>query len=235
MAVMMFCLGDRKSSEPDVAVVEPVLRLPGDRLDLLADSLLSASQFATNVGPVTVRPGRLDEDAAQVRVARLGDGSAPHPLAARVLAGDRPGVAHQLSRPGEAAELPDLGHDGRGGEPCQASYGLQSLDDSADRRRRRLDRLVDRSAGVIDFGHVVEQRGIQRELLQAQRLDPVQVFQRPALDPLRRPQSSSEQELLQPMPSAQLVLLRRLWARTRSRSASCAASGTQTAVRSPLR
>src|SRR5882672_2204596 len=106
-------LGLAAGGEPDIAVMESVLRLPGNRLDLLARAFLPAPQLAADVGPVAVRPGRFDEDAAQVRIARLGDGSALHPLAARVLAGDCSCVSHQLPWLGEAGELPHFGHDGR--------------------------------------------------------------------------------------------------------------------------
>src|SRR5882672_3250416 len=70
-------LGLAAGGEPDIAVMESVLRLPGNRLDLLARAFLPAPQLAADVGPVAVRPGRFDEDAAQVRIARLGDGFAP--------------------------------------------------------------------------------------------------------------------------------------------------------------
>src|SRR5207237_8817258 len=68
--------------EPDVAVVQPVLRFPGDLLHLLARVRLAPPQLAAHVGPMAIRPGRLDEDATQVRIAGLGDRAAPHPLAA---------------------------------------------------------------------------------------------------------------------------------------------------------
>src|SRR5207249_1880271 len=80
-------LGLALADQSAIAAVQSVLRLPGDRLDLLAQSGLALQQLAAHRRPVPVRPGRLPDDAPQVRVAGLGDAAPSDPLATRVLPG----------------------------------------------------------------------------------------------------------------------------------------------------
>src|SRR6266404_2379878 len=74
------------SDEARVAIVQTVLRLPGDLLHLRALSGLARSQLGADGRSVPVGPGRLDENAAQVRISGLGDGPTPDTVAAGVLA-----------------------------------------------------------------------------------------------------------------------------------------------------
>lgn len=69
-------------------------------------------------------------------------------------------------------------------------------------------------------------------VLEALLLDPAELLARPGRSTCGRPASLAQQELAQSVAGSQLIARR---ARTRSRSASCAASGTHTAVRSPAR
>ena len=60
--------------------MEPVLSLPGNFFDFLADSLLTLVQGGPDRGSVSVGPGGLDHHPAQMSVAGLGDGSALYPF-----------------------------------------------------------------------------------------------------------------------------------------------------------
>src|SRR6202140_2841201 len=112
--------------EAPVAVVQAQLRPPGDRADLGRLSLLTQLQALADAGGVAVVPGRLDQYAAHVSVAGLGDRPEPSLRTARVLGGDHSQVPHQLARMREAPEVPELGDDGGGGDevkPAQAHHG----------------------------------------------------------------------------------------------------------------
>src|SRR5881628_2779088 len=99
-----------------VARMEPMLRLPGDRFDLLTEPALAGAQGVPDRRAVAVGMGRLHQDAAQVGIARLGDGPTPRLGPARVLARYGSAVAHELAGVREAGELADLGDDRHGAE-----------------------------------------------------------------------------------------------------------------------
>lgn len=84
------------SQELAIARVQPELRLPADRFDLLTESGLAFPQCAANGRPVPIGPRRLDGDAPQMRVAGLGDPATARARATRILARAHPAVAHQL-------------------------------------------------------------------------------------------------------------------------------------------
>ena len=67
--------------------MQPDLRLPGDLFDRFRHPLLSLAQPGTNGGPITIAPGRFNNDPSEMRVACFGDASPPGSLAAGVLRG----------------------------------------------------------------------------------------------------------------------------------------------------
>src|ERR1700686_356632 len=105
--------------EAPVAVVQAQLRPPGDRADLGRLSLLTQLQALADAGGGAGVPGRLDQYAAHVSVAGLGDRPEPSLRTARVLGGDHSQVPHQLARMREA---PSIG-DHRGGCPHSSVEG----------------------------------------------------------------------------------------------------------------
>src|SRR5512141_737088 len=111
------------ADEASVAAVEPDLRLArvlGDAGRLVAERLACPGPEG---GSMAVAPTRLDEDAAGVAVAGLGDPASPLLAAAGVLAGDEADEGHELARALEATEVVDLGeedHGGEGGDAPQA-------------------------------------------------------------------------------------------------------------------
>ena len=64
-----------------IARVQPVLRFPGDRFHLFTDGLLTLEERPPPGRPVSVRPGRFNHDAPQVRIAGLGNAAAADPVA----------------------------------------------------------------------------------------------------------------------------------------------------------
>src|SRR6266508_1286783 len=112
------------ADEVAVAIVEADLRLPGARERLGRDEPLVRPDAGGEARRVLVVPGRLDEQAAGVAVAGLGERAAGAPLAGGVLADGEPEEAHQLARRGEAAEVADLGEQaerGQGGDAAEAA------------------------------------------------------------------------------------------------------------------
>ena len=91
--------------------MQPVLRLPGDLLDLFRNPLLSLAQRRPDAWPEPIAPGRFDGDSSQMRVACLGDASALRSLAAGVLAGNRAAITHQLPSAFKAGDIAQLRRD----------------------------------------------------------------------------------------------------------------------------
>src|SRR3989449_6264062 len=211
-------LGLALADQPAVTVVQPVLGLPSDRFDLLAQTLLALAQRPKDCRAVPIGPGGLTYDAAQVRVAGLGDGAAPGAAAARVFAGNGSAVAHELARAGEAGQSTDLGDHGGRGHLGDAPQGLQRLDDRPHGLRGRHHRRVngplqpcDATASVIHLREVVEQHRLLRRALEVHLLPhPVEVLLRPGLDLLRGSPAVPQQELVQSVSRPQLVALGRL-------------------------
>src|ERR1035438_10866679 len=79
-----------------VALMQSVLRLPGDFLDLLRHPLLPFAQLRPQARPQPIAPGRFDGDSSQMRVAGFGDAAASGSLAGGLLAGHCTAVTHQL-------------------------------------------------------------------------------------------------------------------------------------------
>src|SRR5207302_1173427 len=78
------------SLKAPVAVVEAQLCTPGDGTDRGGLSLLTQLQSAAQAGGVAVVPGRLDQYAANVTVAGLGDRTEPSLGTGAVLRGNQP-------------------------------------------------------------------------------------------------------------------------------------------------
>ena len=67
------------SRECSKARIQPVLGFPRNRFDLLIDRRVPLPERRPDRGTMAIAPRRLNEHAAQVRVARLGDRSAVGP------------------------------------------------------------------------------------------------------------------------------------------------------------
>ena len=212
---LLLVLAPSPSSTP-VATVQPVLRLPGDRLHLLAQPFLALAQRGTLAGPMAVGPGRLDHDAPQVRVARLGDRPAPHLVPARVLARHHAAVAHQLSRMREARELSELATIVTADtfaiprSACRAA--ITSRIASGAVRHRVVDRPLqplDPLPRAIHLVQVVEQDGlVSADARSAPPCESTPDASRVhAFILVRTTPALAQQKLPQPMPMAQLIPL----------------------------
>ncbi|MCX6632949.1 MAG: hypothetical protein NTW28_35580 [Candidatus Solibacter sp.] len=126
--------------------MEPLLRLPGDLLGLLANrqALLPSCQQADYVRSVLIRPCRLPDDPSEVTIAGFRDASALHPITAAVLARHHTAVAHQFPGVWEARQGTEFGNDGCRRGLRDPTQGLQSFDHGPDLRRRMADGFVNR-------------------------------------------------------------------------------------------
>ena len=161
-------------------------------------------------------------------------------LAGRVLADDHAEIAHQLARIGEAARIADLGDDrGRVDQPIAAQH-LQRLDQPGQRPvRHQLGDVIAQTVAprcrLVERRRAARQPAADAPAAANDRLpQPSPVLLRPGLAGIarcpgatgsRRGVGGSGSDLPPAPPRA----------RTRSRIASCAASGTHTAVSSSAR
>src|SRR6266540_3932143 len=148
--------------EAAITTTEALLRFPGEGRDRLWLTALALPEALGALRTEAVRPRGFDQDPAQVGIAGLGDRPAVDARAARMLGGNRPAVAHELARMGEARERPDFAHDGGRRELADPAEALQGGDDGAQRggsgvdgrSERRLEALHP-GGGVIDLVEVV--------------------------------------------------------------------------------
>ncbi len=110
------------------ARAEPQLGLPGDGANLLWHVLLALEEVATDRGRVVVRPRRLAEHAADMRVAALGDPPLAPSLASGILRRDHADEVHEVLRT-EAGEIAELRDHRDGDNEREAAQGLEGLDD----------------------------------------------------------------------------------------------------------
>src|SRR5882672_3416447 len=81
------------------------LRPPGDVADGFRYSCLSGGDDACDPRRIAIGPGRLDQRAPRVAVARLGDRALVPVLPGGVLARHQAQVTHELARRGKAGEI----------------------------------------------------------------------------------------------------------------------------------
>ena len=223
-----------------VAPVEPVVRLPHLGPQRRRQALAPPLDRLADLRRQAVAPGRLDQHAARLGVAGLGDRTPSQPVAARLLARPQPEIRHHRRRRGEAPRIADLRHQDHRGHRVDPVQRLQR------RHRRRQVPVLRRRQ---------HRRGQQLDplLVVADRLDRVLLDQFAAPDPRSagRPATPSAAASNAPCPhstgrapaaarsAAGAPDLRALTAarrpRTRPRTASCRWSGTQTGTTSPAR
>ena len=200
-----------------IARVQPVLRLPGDRFHLFTDGLLTLEERPPPGRPVSVRPGRFNHDAPQVRIAGLGNAAAADPVTAGVLAGHRAAVAHQLPGPAKARDLAEFGHDRGRRYLRDSAQRLQRGDHRPHRGRGRLHRRIqgrlepcEAIGHVVDLVEIIQERRLLRRFGKPHALHPLEMPLSPAVDAGGRAPAVSQQKLPQPMARTQLIFLRRL-------------------------
>ena len=199
-----------------IAPVQPVLRLPRDRVDLVTGALLALEERPPAGGPVPVRPGRLNDDPSQMCIAGLGNAATADPVAAGMLAGHRAAIAHQLRGPGKTRDLAEFGHDRGRGHLRDPTQGLQRLDRNP-HRCGCLHRLVKRvleprqaCGHMLDLVEIVPERRLVRRVGKPYALDPQEMPLGPGVHTGGPAPPVSQQKLSQAMARAQLVFLRRL-------------------------
>src|SRR6202034_2349184 len=201
--------------EARVTLMQAVLRLPGHGGHRRAATALPDRESLADGGWMSIGPGRLHHNPAQVRITGLANGPATHALPARVLARDGAGVGHQLARVFEARELTHLGHDRNGTDLCDPTQALQGIDHRAHLRRQSLDRCVDRAlqarnalGRMLDLVQVVAEGDLLCGVLEVHRaLDPMQVLLGPRARAFGGMPPVAQQELAQSVTGAQLITL----------------------------
>ena len=108
--------------------MQPLLSGPRLRDDVGRRPLLSLPESSPDKRMMSVVPGGLHQDAAEVSIAGLGNRSARLLRAAGMLRGDPPDKRHRLRRTAEAARVAELGGDGQRGQIIDAAEAAQSLD-----------------------------------------------------------------------------------------------------------
>lgn len=119
--------------ETPVAGVEPNLGTITMVHDLVGLSLVAASEAGTNVGSVSVRPSGLDQYPPDVTIAGLGYGSAVLAGPARVFGRHKPGKGHEARSVAKAAEVANLGREGRRRQCVDASQTAKVRDGLGER------------------------------------------------------------------------------------------------------
>jgi len=113
--------------EAEVAAVEPLLGFPGVGDDLRGLALPAGYYRFALPRRVAVVPGSLDQGAASVGVAGLGDAASSLLAAARAFAGDEADEGHELAGVLEASEVADLRDEDDGGEGVPLDRGPEGL------------------------------------------------------------------------------------------------------------
>ena len=181
---------------------------------------------------MAIGPRGLDGNAPKMRVPGLGNPAAPRSGARGGLAGPHPAVAHQLRRPREAGERADFGDNRHRRHECDPAQRLEGVDHRALRRRARLHRLIDRALEsrdavdrMIDFVHVVQARRLLGRVRELHLPDPRQIPWLHAVIAVGRRRPCRSRNFPSRWRARNWSFLAASRARTKSRSASWAASG----------
>ena len=109
--------------------------------------------------------------------------------------------------------MPEFGDHRRGCHLCHTAQCLQPGDHFLDLSRSQRSRFVnlrlqalDAAIHVIDLLHVIFERGLQRELVKLQALDPSHVPLRPARHLLRLGKAVPQQKLSETLPGPMPIL-----------------------------
>ena len=127
-------------NEPAIAMMQSLHCLVCKRDGPLRLALSSTKQVLSDSWKVPAVPGRFDEDASDVIVARLGDGAASCLAAARLLAWNEAQVARELLGRGEAVHVAELSDDGESGDVvdrCRENGGEERAEAFAPRERKQ--------------------------------------------------------------------------------------------------
>src|SRR5436305_1220137 len=153
-------------------------------MDALDKRALAARAGARAPGGVAVVPRGLDEEPAGVVVSGAGDVAAVLLIARGVLAGGDAQPRRELARAGEAREVADLGDQSERRQRRDPSEPCQGLDlpGPALTGRELLELRVERSDLTLDAVEVDEhllQRDVRKRVVEALRVDPAAMRQRP--------------------------------------------------------
>ena len=105
--------------------VQAPLRFPRVQRDGRWLPALSHREDWSNLRMQTIRPRGLDEQVATMRVARLGDGSAPLSWSARVFTRHEPEIGHELAWRSKASPIHEFGGQHHRTVHLQATEALQ--------------------------------------------------------------------------------------------------------------
>src|SRR5262249_9515287 len=113
------------STHAPIAIVEALLRAPGDVDHGWIDAGLSSHERFGSRRSQTSRPGSFDQYATHVRITGLRDRPTPYARSARMLSRHHADVAHQSRRSLETAEISELADERRGDDRADTAHRLQ--------------------------------------------------------------------------------------------------------------
>ena len=179
------------------------LRLPRDVADRLRQRFLPIQHLSADPRDTLVRPRRLGEQPARMRIARLRNAATADTGSARVLRRHEAEKRHELPRMIEAADVADFGDEANRSHKRDPTQRLHRVHDRCPTRRRRvLPQLVgqalDPPLGLVDRVAILLQRDVLRRQRKAEIRQPPAIRLRPAGAP-RIAASLAQQERLQPM------------------------------------
>jgi hypothetical protein len=184
--------------------------VPGSRDDVGSDAVMAGSDAGTNVGPMLVCPGGLDELRTEVTVAGVGDVTAMFTRTGRVLRGDQPGAGHERPGGGEPRPVEPLGGQAQPAGAGDAPIGGEAMGRFTERRRIAVGHETTLDPGEArvaarDGGAVVRERRRQRSIIETPPGQPSLVLERPvrSVTPYHR---VTQQELGEPIPGPGQVL-----------------------------
>lgn len=198
--------------EPAVPAVKTCLSAIGDGDDALRLSLAAASKRKTHGGAMTIVPGSLDEETADVVVACTSNGTSTAGIAARVFTRDEPEVAHEGAWGAEAAEVVEFGDHGDGGDGVDAAEAAKPADGflvgflGGDLSEGRVD-VRKPLLELVDGDEVSVERRSARAIIEGERVKPRHVARTPRSLGPGEETVASKQELAHAMPRTSEVLL----------------------------
>src|SRR5439155_13888379 len=163
---------------------EPDLGVARTGEDFGWESVVASGDGHTDVRSVLVGPGGLNELAADMPVAGMGDVAAMFAETGRIFGWDEPGEAHERPRCREASPVEHFSGEAQAAHARHAAIGGEPMHLVAEQCAVaiRCKIVFDRgelSVAQLDVRPVVRERGRECTVLEMQAVEPLPMFARP--------------------------------------------------------